>query len=268
MVDPATQRKILVVHGVETGTNTDQRQDRDIRTIIERSLQASGAELDFGVDLYAYEDLNDEAKQKYEALLHVLLTAIAGPPAAWAVDKIVDVVGDVVISLTDDSTAHAIREGLQKRILKYFADGHPLYIVAHSLGSIYSFDVINELIRANAGRFQRSQRLNWPVWGLMTLGSPIGLKMFGGRQTAALPGAGLARFPWLNYWDPLDPVVSGSVIGAPETAEVIAEAFQNIGGNWLIRDRRIDSGKQWLAAHTSYWKLPEIGDELASWLAS
>jgi hypothetical protein len=102
----------------------------------------------------------------------------------------------------------------------------------------------------------------------MTMGSPIGLNLFEGRQTARIPGAGLARFPWQNYWDPLDPIVSGSVFGAPASAAVIAQNLEVIGSNWLVRDRKIDSGKQWLPAHTSYWDLPEIGDELAGWLTA
>jgi hypothetical protein len=49
--------------------------------------------------------------------------------------------------------------------------------VAHSLGSIYAFDVLNSLI-GDGEHFDPGSRKTWPIQGLLTLGSPIGLDMF------------------------------------------------------------------------------------------
>ena len=58
------------------------------------------------------------------------------------------------------------------------------------------------------GLFDRNFRSTWPVRGLLTIGSPIGLKMFQktGRDSAHDLGEGHKFLRWLNIWDPNDPV--------------------------------------------------------------
>ena len=62
--------------------------------------------------------------------------------------------------------------------------------------------------------FNRDNILEWPVQGMITIGSPLGLAMFKktGRKTAKNLGKGRYNFKWLNYFDVNDPVVSGIVI--------------------------------------------------------
>lgn len=270
MVNPKNKPVVLVVHGVQTGTDADLNQDVLIKDLITQSLKDVGATLEFDVDLYRYENINDAAQAKYKRLISLLLKSlVVGAPLALPAETVADLVGDVVTAAKGTTTARVIRNGLIKRVLTYYAAGRPLYLVAHSLGTIYSFDAVNALIKRRSFFASGDKvRATWPVWGLMTLGSPIGLKLFGGRKVRPIAAGGTAAFPWINVWDPLDPVVSGNVFGVPEKADGIAEKFRAPKSRWLIDDLRLDSGKQWLLAHTSYWKSPEIGDAIKNWLAA
>ena len=89
--------------------------------------------------------------------------------------------------------------------------------------------------------------------------------------TSAAPmGPGRHFFRWRNYWDALDPVVSGSFYGSPQQGYRIAEGFVTDAGTsgWDIQDRVMNTGKAWLLAHTAYWSYPPLGDDLASLMSS
>lgn len=259
-VDPGKPRKVLVVHGVQTGTDADLDQDRLIRELIEARL--GGLPLNYEVELYRYENINDRALRKFNNLIGL----IAGTPLNTVVaNSVLELVGDVVIALADDSTAATIRAGLRQRIVETYEAGQPCYVVAHSLGTIYAYDVINELMKT-AGYFDRASRKTWPVQGLVTLGSPIGLGMFkvGTRRRIANLGEGSKWFRWVNYWDRTDPVVSGDIFGKQLGGFKIAEKY--LTGDpkqgWVIHDRPTDTGKVWLMAHVAYWQNPMVGDGL------
>ncbi|HXZ25745.1 MAG TPA: hypothetical protein VEI24_05945 [Nitrospiria bacterium] len=262
-VDPAKPKRVLVVHGVEAGTDADLHQDRLIDSLIRSRL--GGMPLSFGTELYRYENINDRAQRRLRQLIQLFLTNII---ARTVVDLTADIVLDVLIALKDGSTARTIRQGLVDRILEIYRDGHPCYLVAHSLGTIYAFDAVNQLI-GTEGLFDRNDRGSWPLFGLVTLGSPIGLRMFNRSRVRSL-GHGRAfphTFPWLNYWDRTDPVVSGSFYGKPRAGYRIVERFGSKSSGWGITDRVIDTGKVWVDAHCSYWTHPGLGDDLVSLLA-
>lgn len=264
-VDPRKSRRVFVVHGVQLGDNEDLTQHE----LIQRNVQARLGDLPlrFKAELYRYEDLNDEAQQKWKLLLNFLVSAPIGTVAGEALDLI----GDVVTARLNTSTAHAIREGLKDRILRFYDAGHPCYLVAHSLGSIYALDVVNELMRSD-GLFDRGSRRTWPVQGLVTLGSPVGLDLFRtkGRKRLANLGEGYKWFRWMNYWDRTDPIVSGAIFGTQLEGYDIAEHYrtQSVRQGWVIRDRPVDSGQQWLLAHVAYWEHPIVGDGVADLIAN
>jgi hypothetical protein len=258
-VDPKKQRRILVVHGVQTGTNADLDQHKLIKSLVTDRL--NGAPVDFDVDIYRYEDLNDATKNKLSRVLKLFLDSVV---AEKTVDVGVDLVGDVLIALKDGSTAHRIRQGLIAKIMQSYEQGYPLYIVAHSLGSIYAFDAINQLI-ARRDLFDRESRKTWPVQALVTLGSPIGLPMF--KRNRVTPfGPGRHFFRWINYWDRTDPIVSGSFYGKPQQGYDIVERLSSADAQtgWFIQDRVVDVGPAWLLAHVGYWRHPAVGDDLAT----
>lgn len=266
-VNSSMPKKILVVHGVQAGDDDDQHQDKDIKKLIEGRL--NGTPLSFNTEMYRYEDMNDQ-DAALKLLRIVLPLFVNNLIAQKAVDLTLDVVGDVVIALRNGSTAQKIRQGLVDRIVNIHDEGYPLYILAHSLGTIYAFDAINQLIGTD-GYFNRDNRKTWPVLGLVTLGSPLGLRMFERNQVKPLGqgGEGKKFLRWVNYWDRTDPVVSGSFYGKPEEGYDIVERFstRDDACGWLIHDRSLDTGKQWLMAHTAYWSHPPLGDDLVSLLA-
>lgn len=248
---------ILVVHGVQRGDNTDLTQHKVLHDLLKGRL--GGIPFEFSTDIYKYENLNDE---DLSALNTVLRLIPADPLAKFAVRGALDIIGDVVINLKNGSTAHAIRGNLITRIEEIHEQRTPLYIVAHSLGSIYAFDVVNTLMR-RARYFDRRSREDWPVQGLVTIGSPIGLQMFRRNKVTRL-GDGTSLFHWRNFWDRTDPVVSGSFYGKPQQGYTIAERFQTDDPEcgWFIQDTVVDIGKPWLFAHVGYWEHPLIGDQI------
>lgn len=263
-VNPGLPRKVLVIHGVQIGEDEDQHQDEQIQRNIEGRL--AGVPLEFESELYTYEDLNDEAQRKWKRLLKIL---VSGPVGVVA-EKALDLVGDVVTAKLDTSTAHKIRQGLRQRILDIYEEGNPCYLVAHSLGSIYAFDVVNELIREKE-LFKRTSRKSWPIQGLVTLGSPIGVSLFRkGRTRVAKLGDGTKWFRWINYWDRTDPVVSGAIFGKQVSGYDIAEKYrkEDPKQGWIIRDKPLDTGRTWLLSHVAYWDHPVVGDGLADLIAN
>lgn len=261
-VDPSKKRIVLVVHGVQLGDDKELDQDKVIEDLIESRL--GGTHLDFGVDLYKYENLNDATLKKFKQLSSLIISSPVGQVLAKSV---IDVAGDVVVSLSKNSTANEIRQGLKDKILEYYQKGNPIYIVAHSLGTVYAFDVINELIADNEF-FDRNDPLTWPVQGLVTIGSPLGLAMFKstGRNNARNLGDGQFNFKWMNYFDVNDPVVSGNIFGKRLNNYKIAETYRKgtATQGWFIRDFPTDTGKTWLLAHTAYWNVAAVGDGLVN----
>jgi hypothetical protein len=262
-VDPGKTRKILVVHGVQTGDDKDLNQDKDIEALVIDRL--NGIPVDFKAEMYRYENINDEAQKLYRSVIKLFIDNII---AKKAVDLTADLVGDVLIALNDGSTAQKIRQGLVNKILEIYEEGNPLYIVAHSLGTIYAFDAINQLIEKN-GHFDRNSRKTWPVQAMVTMGSPIGLSMFG-RNSIKEFGQGRHFFRWINYWDRTDPVVTSSFYGKPQQGYDIVEKFSSDTDKtgWFIQDKVVDVGRSWLLAHVGYWNHPGVGDDLAALITS
>jgi hypothetical protein len=258
-VDPTKPRTVLVIHGVQTGDSADLNQHTLIKQLLDGRL--GNMPLRFTTDLFRYEDLNDQVQGKYQKLVKLI---VANPVGQALGSKAIDLIGDVVTARLDTSTAAKIRQGFKEKILEIFDAGNPCYVVAHSLGSIYAFDVINDLM-TEKDLFDRQSRRTWPVQGLITLGSPIGLSMFNrGRKKVHALGEGDKMFRWVNYWDRTDPVVSGKMFGQNLTGYEIAEKYRSPSPKqgWVIRDRPVDTGKVWLLAHVAYWDNPMVGDGL------
>ena len=264
-VDAGKPRVALVVHGVQLGSDSDQNQHHNIAALIES--QRGSIPLNYQTDIYRYEDINDKAIGPVKQLIKLIAkTPLAGKLA----ESSMELIGDVVLNLKDGSAAQEVRAGLKKRILDYYEKGHPCYLVAHSLGSIYALDVINELIKQD-GLFDREHRTTWPVQGLVTIGSPIGLGMFRkGRTSLSKLGPGTKLLRWKNCWDRNDPIVSGSLFGKTMNGFDIAEKYQKEDERlgWFIKDVPVNTGQLWMLAHTGYWDLPEVGGILVDMMAN
>lgn len=275
-VDFRKPAHILAVHGVQTSENDDIQSEQQIRTLLTRSLADIHVEKEFDVRSCPYEDLNDNAVRLYKTLAGALTSG--QPLAGKALKTFIDLAGDVVIAAKNTSTAHQIRKGLRNKILESYRGGHQLVVVAHSLGTVYALDVINELIR-DKRYFKGDDRQTWPVQGLVTMGSPLGLgldfagiKIFEMRTISSIADAQYSLFPWHNYFNRLDPIVSGSIFGSPVVVDGARGPVELRYGavvqasNWLLQGHVVGSGQQWLLAHVEYWDNPTIGDRLVDML--
>lgn len=266
---------ILVVHGVQTGDDSDITSDQQIKTLVDKSLSGIGKQTDYKVSGFFYENINDKAQTFYQ----YFFKAISGgnPLVGKALDIVVDTAGDVVTAAKDTSTAGKIRKKLREQILKSYRSGNQLIIVAHSLGTIYALDVICELM-ASSNYFKGDDIKTWPVQGYVSMGSPLGLDLnilglpvFAKRNIETLSAAA-SVFPWHNYFNRLDPVVSGNVFGKPIIVDGSKGPVEKRYGDdammakWLLQGHAVTSGNQWLFAHTAYWRNPKIGDQLFNML--
>jgi len=199
-VDPGKPRKVLVVHGVQSGTDVDLDQDRLVAALIEARL--GGLPLQYEVDLCRYENINDRALAKFKRLIGLIA---ATPLNAAVAGAVLDLVGDVVVALADDSTANTIRAGLRKPIFETYELGQPCYVVAHSLGSIYAFDVINELMKTSA-YFDRGSGKSWPVQGdaIVFRGTP-GQDRLAGQSESVDRNQECGRFLHYHRFVAIDP---------------------------------------------------------------
>ena len=275
-VDFRKDAHILAVHGVQLGDDESIKSDEQVRKLVTKSLSRSHLERQFEVFGFFYEDINDEAQRFYSKLASAISSG--NPLAGQALKAVIDIVGDVVTAARNTSTARKIRNKLRKKILDSYKAGHQLILVAHSLGTIYSLDAINELIRREE-YFDGDNRNTWPAQGLITMGSPLGLdidiagtKLFEKRKIEPVPNAEYEVLPWHNYFNRLDPVVSGNVFGAPVEVQGAKGPVEKRYGDdtraaqWLLQGHKVTSGKQWLLAHTTYWRNPKIGDRLVDML--
>jgi len=274
-VDFSKKPHILAVHGVQTGTDASITSDQQIRELVDRSLSDIGLQKDYKVSGFLYEDINDEAQKFYK----YFASAITGgkPLVGKALKSVIDVAGDVVTAANNTSTAGKIRKKLRTQILKSYKSGNQLIIVAHSLGTIYALDVICELMASNS-YFKGDDITTWPVQGYVSMGSPLGLDLnilglpvFAKRNIETLDAAA-SVFPWHNYYNRLDPIVSGNVFGKPIIVDGSKGPVEKRYGDdamiakWLLQGHAITSGNQWVFAHTAYWRNPKIGDQLANML--
>ena len=275
-VDFRKNAHILAVHGVQSGEAADINSDDQIRELVKRSLSRSHLQREFEVPDFFYEDINDNAQRFYKAIAGAILRG--NPLAGRLLRLVIDLAGDVVTAARNTSTAWKIRNRLRREILRSYDDGHQLVLVAHSLGSIYAVDVIGGLMRKD-GFFVGDNRSTWPVQGLITTGSPLGFeidfpgaKVFEKRKIESVRNTEFEVFPWHNYFNRLDPIVSANVFGSPVTIQKAKGPVERrygadtMAAGWLLQGHVVTSGKQWLLAHTTYWKNPKIGDRLVDML--
>ena len=263
---------ILAVHGVQLGVDEGIDSQKQVHKLVTNSLARNHLDRPFEVFGFYYEDINDQAQKFYKGIASAVSSGI--PLAGPALKAVIDVAGDVVTAAKNTATAKKIRNQLKKKILNSYNNGHQLVVIAHSLGTIYALDVVNELIR-NDEYFKGDNRKTWPVKGLITMGSPLGLELdvlgttlFEKRKIEPVSGADVLLFTWHNYFNRLDPIVSGRVFGAPLKVKGAKGPVEHRYGEdvkaakWRLQGHAVTSGKQWLLAHTAYWKNSRIGDRL------
>ena len=258
--------RILVIHGVQTTDKDDFRQDEYIRTTLNALLSSPDLHFDepfdFETVMFKYEDISDDASY----LVQRLLASMTGNSiAGWVVEKAVDLVADVYLAISGGAVYEQVKQRLVDEIELIHGQQHPLYLVAHSLGSFYALEVINDLMRGY--RFASGDKAKWPVQGLTTIGSPLGLDLFKRdvavleRRKVGVNVTSTPRFPWKNFWDRQDPIVTGNLLGYPKATDFQwrfeRQAAKKKG--WSIRSDEVNAGHTaHLLAHTAYWTNPTV----------
>ena len=272
-VDLTKPPRIIVVHGVRLGSGASIDCAGAVERLLRQALSRVHVERPFETRQYVYEDLNNDAQEVAQMVSGAILRS--RPIARKALERAIDLVGDVVIAAANTSTAAVIRDGLRNKVLEAHDEGHQVVLVAHSLGTVYSLDVVSELL-GNAELCSGDDSRLWPVSALLTLGSPLGLnlkvgrwRLFDKRLVQPVPSSH-ELFPWHNFFNRQDPVVSGRVFGTRVNVKgadgpLERRYRQDTGGaGWLLQPHVVTSGAKWLLAHTSYWKHHTVGACLAN----
>lgn len=275
-VDFAKDAHILVVHGVQSGDDKDIECDKQIRKLVSKSLDQNHIQREFNVTGCFYENINDKAQSFYKHIANAIFKG--NPLAGKALKTVVDLAGDVVTASKNTSTAEKIREKIIKQIMDSYNSGHQLLIVSHSLGTVYALDAICKIMQQD-NLFEGDDRSTWPVQGLVTMGSPLGLeldfaglKIFDKCHIHSIHNPGTATFPWHNYFNKLDPIVSGSVFGKPIEVKgaqgPVEKRYSSDAevSHWRLQGHSVAAGKQWVSAHCAYWKNQKIGDRIVDML--
>ena len=266
-VDFNKDPEILVIHGVQTGDNNDQRQHEYIESTLNQLLSSPDMHFDdpleFTTNIFKYEDINDKATK----LIRRVLSSMTGNAiAGWMVDRASDLVGDVLLALSEGAAYNQIKHSLADTIRTIHADGRPVYLVAHSLGTFYALEVINDFF--SQFDLASNDKANWPVQGLVTIGSPLGLDLFKrgadslNRRKIGVTIQTKPRFPWKNFWDRQDPIVTGSIMGYPKQSDFGTRFDRHAAKQkgWNIRSEEVNAGHTaHLAAHTAYWRNTTVG---------
>ena len=180
---------------------------------------------------------------------------------------------DAVTQVVAYDYVDSYRARIMRRV-ESVVDRHPgCVLLGHSLGSVVCLDLIIDWI--STGKMDlRADRSSWPISGLVTMGSPLGI------DVPLLPGHGFvdrserlerlssvwrttqtAAWSWVNLRDPDDPVTSGDVFGRPETSVPLnAHAgYARLG----VIDYVVNTGVH-LHAHTNYWSNDAVARAVAA----
>lgn len=137
-------------------------------------------------------------------------------------------------------------------------------LLAHSLGSVVAIDLLMDWLRSGAISSAKP-RHQWPIAGLVTIGSPLGIDVpfasgagFLDRAAAAqgVPGAP-PDFRWINIADPQDVVVTGARLGkTPDLSDTdYAHGYPGYACLGCEQWPDIDCGG-YLDSHGGYWHHP------------
>lgn len=126
------------------------------------------------------------------------------------------------------------------------ARAEKVVLIGHSLGSVIAFDVAEAILSGNG--------LNH-LAALVTMGSPLNW-VTEIRRTVANGAASVLcgdSIPWVNFWDPEDPVT--------EFKKLDSGLFPH------VRNIEVKSGKKFIEAHCCYWNEKMIAESIAKMLA-
>lgn len=274
-----TKPVILVIHGVASKPNRKLTHAKDVKNLVDRELKRKHMKLDYDVAAYQYEDLNSSSNTSKLASLLLDALKVKSPITSNVMQTAFSLINDVVIAASNSPIARQIIGELKDKIMTFYGK-QKVIVLAHSLGSVYAIQAINELIRS--GHFDGSNRYHWPVFSLVTIGSPLGVAINLPGNLEIFPYFPLEKvasqhttgtFRWHNLYHLSDPIVTGQIFGNFKTTtsktSPLERRYQTDAGNsnWLIRHYHIGTGEKWLLAHIAYWNDPSLGHLLLNEIA-
>jgi hypothetical protein len=141
---------------------------------------------------------------------------------------------DALVQLEDDVASYVYNRQLHSRVHDFVSDVverllarddiATVVVNAHSQGSVVCYEVLQKLSAKRVGR----------VGAFVTAGSPLRKYVDFFDLSSDLSGAG--EVPWLNFWDPLDPVADP--LTPPREWRPLTDAHVAVGQVGLFRRRR------------------------------
>ena len=147
-----------------------------------------------------------------------------------------------------------VRDELRRRFMECLRarpEQGPVVVVSHSMGTVIAYDCLMHEPDCP------------PIDGLMTVGSPLGLDEVqdffpNWKRDEGFPAAKL-NGPWVNVFDPLDPVAGGD----PHLAN-----DYKLHGQAKVEDLREDNWGTWRHAISKYLQGPLLRKRLAEMLGA
>lgn len=239
-----TIHRALVIHGISEGGDEGRR----------------GFSAPFGAALESW------ARGLYGDAWGVDLTEVIWAGLAQKLSPPLDAipdVGELVADYLVDVVTYARnrREIMTHCEAQVFAAGPGMPLLAHSLGSVIAVDLVTKWVIE--GRFDGRPE-TWPIRGLVTIGSPLGIDVplidaLGFTDRADLLAALgddaeiAAPWRWINLTDPNDVVVQGELWDAVRSRP--SPRLDALAGYKRLRVEHlpdIDTGGL-ISAHGGYW---------------
>jgi len=244
------KRDIVFIHGIQIG---DDEALGDYSKRVKTSLESrDNVAVNTARCISTYwASVAEEHTEKWEERAKSAVELFTGPLgvlAGPAVKALIDLVGDVFIYRLG-TAATEIRKAVRDQLKEA---SNPI-VVAHSLGSVIAYDLLEEDI--NAGKYS-GPKDKWPFRGMVTFGSPLNLSLFYEQRRKRFSKEFSDWFDWYNLSDKNDPVVTGNVFGIADSP-MLFERYENHATQLNIRDRFANSGFH-VSAHTSYWQHPTV----------
>lgn len=219
---PSSRPVVLLVHGRGLYGLDSAEVRREWKRDLDEGLRWAGAPKlnDGDVRLAWYADVldpagggkcigrTDSAEIDFGGLARGLLAGLGSTLEREGAVEGRGLLGDLLF-MVDPATRCGARRRVGEAVRAVHAEGRPLVIVAYSLGSIVTYDLLRAL---DANASSRDIRL-------VTIGSPLGVPAL--RELLGAGGGSTLRVPrsvrsWVNVYDPAD------VFAAPLGAEAAA----------------------------------------------
>jgi hypothetical protein len=242
-IDFSKKKVIIFLHGIQETDNEETLQHSKVLHDNFSKFVSDQVDDYLIIHPVLYESINDESLTEYgkQGIINYLISKT----------DIADYAVDVINFVSFNKYHKMIDKKIQETILHYAEQQYPVYIVGHSLGSMYGLHVINKLIEQHKDCYEL-ESVHWPVQGCITLGSPITNKEFF-NTIEFIPFNGVDVIEWINVFYENDIVTD-----LPFFDEVnLEEEIGKIDG-WKYTQHVLQSDEGLIDSHTHYLNDPTV----------